>query len=237
MAKYIIELERGETAYKTVNSNGKPMIQLLAPTPYTEPDMEKVREAAYMAGLKDGQEVTIESQQNNAFNDGYKKCLKNFEQVRKEAYKNGYDAACKDIDIKSKTNAAYRKGLEDAWDAARKIIYMPEGDLLNIFTECYSAVCTALQVLLKYDAAEAIEKIRQYEQEKEAPKKEQSVTVEDVMRQYLDTFCKERSCSGCPLNTPDFTCGRGHHFLTTEPVSDEEVRRAYAKVLRKMKGE
>lgn len=44
---------------------------------------------------------------------------------------------------------------------------MPEGDLLNIFTECYSAVCTALQVLLKYDASEAIEKIRQYEQEKE----------------------------------------------------------------------
>ena len=89
------------------------------------------------------------------------------EQVRKEAFKNGYDAACKDIDIKSKTNAAYQKGLEDAWEAARKIIHMPEGDLLNIFTECYSAVCTALQVLLKYDASECIEKIRQYEQEKD----------------------------------------------------------------------
>ena len=128
MAKYIIELERGETAYKTVNSNGKPMIQLLAPMPYTEPDTEKVRE---------------------------------------EAFKNGYDAACKDIDIKSKTNAAYRKGLEDAWECARKIIHIPEGDLLNIFTECYSAVCTSVQVFLKYDASECIEKIRQYGQEKE----------------------------------------------------------------------
>lgn len=40
--KYIIELERGETAYKTVDSNGTPLIQLLAPAPYTEPDMEQV---------------------------------------------------------------------------------------------------------------------------------------------------------------------------------------------------
>ena len=106
---------------------------------------------------------------------------------------------------------------------------MPEGDLLNIFTECYSAVCTALQVLLKYDASEAIEKIRQYEQEKEQP-----VTAEDVMRQYLDTFCKGRSCTNCLLCTPDFTCGRGKHFLHN-CVSDEEVRRAYAAVLAKMK--
>jgi len=52
-------------------------------------------------------------------------------------------------------------------DAARKIIHMPEADLLNLFTECYSAVCTSVQVFLKYDASEAIEKIRQYEQEKE----------------------------------------------------------------------
>ena len=125
MGKYIIELERGETAYKTVNSNGKPMIQLLAPTPYTEPDLEQVR---------------------------------------------------KDYD------AFYEQGLADAWEAARKIIHMPEGDLLNIFTECYSAVCTALQVLLKYDASEAIEKIRQYEQEKE----EHGIKYEQIRQGLLN---------------------------------------------------
>jgi len=48
--KYTIELERGETAYKTVDSNGTPLIQLLAPTPYTEPDLEQVREEAYEKG-------------------------------------------------------------------------------------------------------------------------------------------------------------------------------------------
>ena len=37
------------------------------------------------------------------------------------------------------------------------------------------------------------------------------------------------------FNTPDFTCGRGYHFLSNNPVSDEEVRRAYAEVLEKMR--
>ena len=63
---------------------------------------------------------------------------------------------------------AYKRGLEDAWGAARKIVRMPEGDLLNIFTECYSAVCTALQVLLKYDTSEAIAKLKAYEEKQKA---------------------------------------------------------------------
>ena len=87
------------------------------------------------------------------------------EQVRKEAYDTAY-ADAEEI-YESGKRAMYQKGLKDAWEAARRIIHMPEGDLLNIFTECYSAVCTALQVILKYDASEAIEKIRQYEQEKD----------------------------------------------------------------------
>ena len=68
-------------------------------------------------------------------------------------------------------DTAYQRGLDDAWEAARKIIHMPEGKLLNIFTECYSAVCTALQVLLKYDASEAIEKLKAYEEKQKAEDK------------------------------------------------------------------
>ena len=52
MGKYIIELERGEMAYKTVDMNGTPLIQLLDPLPYTEPDTEQVREEAYEDGYK-----------------------------------------------------------------------------------------------------------------------------------------------------------------------------------------
>lgn len=81
------------------------------------------------------------------------------EQVREDAFKNGYDAACKDIDVKSKINAAYRKGLEDAWEAARKIDHMSDEDIKNVFGCGFSAVFETI------GASEAIEKIRQYEQE------------------------------------------------------------------------
>ena len=95
------------------------------------------------------------------------------EQVRKEAYEDGYKTAKVQCNIQAEKDLRevgerhYQKGLEDAWEYARKIIHMPEADLLNLFTECYSAVCTSVQVFLKYDASECIEKIRQYEQGKE----------------------------------------------------------------------
>ena len=59
---YIIKLEEGETAYKTVNSSGNPMIQLLHAEPYTKPDLEQVnaeKDALYDEardrGYKEGQ--------------------------------------------------------------------------------------------------------------------------------------------------------------------------------------
>ena len=128
--KYIIKLEENEIAYKTVNSNGCPMIGLLHPAPYTEPDLEQVRE---------------------------------------DAFKNGYDAACKDIDIKSKINAAYRKGMEDAWDAARTLWNTTNRKEIFGYT-MFSTVLTALT------AQEAVEKIRQYEQEK---KEKEEIQVGD----------------------------------------------------------
>lgn len=91
------------------------------------------------------------------------------EKVREEAFKNGYDAACKDIDIKSKTNAAYRKGLEDAWETAKKIALDKEDGGLDTVAYCeiFGYGKGFGTVLKTFTASEAIEKIRQYEQEKE----------------------------------------------------------------------
>lgn len=201
--KYIIELERGETAYKTVDLNGAPLIQLLATILYTEPDLE---------------------------------------QVRKEAYDNGYATAKHECEDCQKIRAdaeqeladkAYQKGLFDAWKAARKIASDNAGQNYSIFGQHVTA-----EILNTHSAFEAIEEIRSYEQaqkEKEEQEEKDSVAVEEVMRQYLDMFCRGRNCTGCVLNEHDFTCGRGRHFLTSSPVSDEEVRRAYTTVLQKMR--
>lgn len=137
--KYIVEIGRLERLYKAfIGAHGKPSITWLSP----EVDLTPYTEP-------------------------------DLEQARKEAYEQGYENGFVAGHLKAEKSGqsfyedGYNRGLADAWDAARKIIHMPEGDLLNIFTECYSAVCTALQVLLKYDASECIEKIQAYEQEKE----------------------------------------------------------------------
>lgn len=88
------------------------------------------------------------------------------EKVRKEAFKNGYDAACKDIDIKSKTNAAYQKGLADAWEAARKISMAEINgccswkSIKNIF-----GIDIPSKIFKNFTASESIEKLKAYEQE------------------------------------------------------------------------
>lgn len=154
------------------------------------------------------------------------------EQIRKEAYEDGYKTAKVQCNIQAEKDMRevgerhYQKGLSDAWDAAKKIADIWESGE----NDKWIIVDDSLPITFaSYSASEAIEKIRQHEQEKE-----QSFTTEEVMRQYLDIFCKGRSCTNCPLCTPDFTCGRGKHFLH-DCVSDEEIRRAYVAAIVKMK--
>ena len=116
--KYIIELEDGESVYKTITYNGYPMIQDVVPAPYAEPDLE---------------------------------------QIRKEAY---------------------QKGLSDAWEAAKKI--QDTGGNLNWWIHHVSA-------------PEAIEKIRQHEQEKD-----RQARIEynfDEIKDVLETTAKECNVS------------------------------------------
>ena len=216
--KYIIELEDkpfhkdGDflCRVKGFNSLVFDMTGISKLTPYTELDLEKVMQKAY----------------DKAYADAVYNCSEgcsHVEQVRKAAYEQGYHAG-----YGKYINKSYEDGLKDAWEAAKKIAhcalwddYRTDSGKLSVYTGA---------VLDYYTASEAIEKIRQYEQTQK--EEEKSIGAEDVMRQYLDTFCKRNFCTKCLLHTPDFTCGRGYHFLSKNPMSDEEVRRAYAKVVK-----
>ena len=95
------------------------------------------------------------------------------EQVKKEAYEEGYESGFVAGHLKAEKSGqsfyedGYKRGLSDAWEAARKIHRMPDGDILDLFPDCYASVCTAAQVIVKYDASEAIDKIKEYEDGKQ----------------------------------------------------------------------
>jgi len=206
--KYLLEIEE--------NKDGSFAWSNFAP--YTEPDLEKIRQKAY----------------DKAYADAVYNCSEgcsHVEQIRQKAYKEGVEDGKRLCPAPEVCNdMAYQKGLSDAWDAAKKIASDNAGRNYSIFGQHFTA-----EILNTHSASEALEEIRAYEQaqkEKEEQEEKDSVTTEEVMRQYLDTFCKRNFCTKCLLHTPDFTCGRGYHFLTKTPVSDEEVRRAYAKVVK-----
>lgn len=150
--KYIIELESGthmfvlgpegivhigepDVVYETVDGMeiGDAVINA---KPYTEPDLEQVREEAY--------------------EDGYKTAKV---QCNIQAEK----------DLREVGERHYQKGLEDIWRVARKIILPSKrgGFTIDEFAGCFGSDVSKYDVVEHYSASEAIEKIRQYEQEQE----------------------------------------------------------------------
>lgn len=89
--------------------------------------------------------------------------------VRKEAYDKGYQDATVKIgsDEQAIAEKAYQKGLNDAWGAARKILLSKEDGGLFGYEESKAVFGYGnyFLVLKKCSASEAVEKIRQYEQE------------------------------------------------------------------------
>lgn len=209
--KYIIELEDkpfhkdGDflCRVKGFNSLVFDMTGIGMLTPYTEPDLEQVRKEAYEKGQKDLRESCVPQDE--------------------EAYGFGY-------------HEGFQQGLGLAWEAAKKIW---EYDLTTL-REIFGEGIMRMDFFMRFTASEVIEEIRAYEQtqkekeEQTQKEEEKPISVDEFMRQYLDKFCKSQRCRYCVLNTDDFTCGRGYYFTTTDGrVSDEEVRRAYAEVMKK----
>ena len=91
------------------------------------------------------------------------------EQVRKEAYDKGYDDATAEIgsDEQAIAEKAYQKGLSDAWECARKVTQVRK---YGGYGDCLEEVFGHHRVpwdVFDYSVSEAIEKIRQYEQEEQ----------------------------------------------------------------------
>lgn len=105
------------------------------------------------------------------------------EQIRKEAYEQGYYIGCSKY-----PNKSYEDGLKDAWDAARKIVI---GDI-SIITSVFGTASRSI-IIRDLTAAKVIEKLRAYEQEQEEKKKTNYYF--DMMKDAIETSAKEYGMS------------------------------------------
>lgn len=123
-------------------------------TPYTEPDMEKVREEAYAEGYKEGMQLSIDD---------------------------------------AKLKEAYQRGLNDAWDAAKKTAYYWIWSGGTNEAEEIFGTDDIIAIFKSYSASECIEKIRQYEQGND-----RQARIEynfDEIKDVLETTAKECNVS------------------------------------------
>ena len=121
------------------------------------------------------------------------------------------------------TSEVYQRGLSDAWECARKI--QDAGGNLNWW-------------IYNTSASEAIEKIRQYEQESE-----EKITKGDVVRiksapevEIFVTYADEEHVSGIALTEVDGCCEIGDQYTDIVIHKVEKTGRHYeiAEVLQKM---
>ena len=96
----------------------------------------------------------------------------------RNAYDRGYKQGFKDGKLEVKTST-YTKGLNDAWEAARKIMLCKsKGGLgyevaLKIFQQADITGTEHFDILRTYSASEAIAKIKEYEEKQEEQAKEE----------------------------------------------------------------
>ena len=81
----------------------------------------------------------------------------NFGNLQEEAYKRGINDGS--LDVKQRVEGAYQRGLEDAWEAARKISLMSPDEIEKVFP----GAAKYNRYNLGYSGVEVIAKLKAYE--------------------------------------------------------------------------
>ena len=206
--KYIIEIP-DNTAWlqwvKVSDKDGHVCFDFKDPedlTPYTEPDLERVRKEAH------------------------EKCMDEAEMLAYKLYS-------------PKIDEAYQRGLNDAWDAARKIVLSREdGGLFNYEERKAVFRCGNYMALKTFLAPEAIEKIRQYEQE------QKEIKVGDEVQHRNHSGIKvivlnkdDDAITAIAVTNVPFACKVGEMYINRDAKDWEKTGKHYeiAEVLRKLK--
>lgn len=107
---------------------------------------------------------------DDVFSRGYATCLAERKDREDKAFQKGYEAGYQQHgkDFVEKGEKSYQKGLDDAWEAARKVMVVElKGGMSNKeIRECFDdwEWMDSQDLIRRYSASEIIEKIREYEE-------------------------------------------------------------------------
>lgn len=99
-----------------------------------------------------------------------------YDQLYDSIYSEGYDQAMED---NTDLEMAYNKGLEDAWECAKRIYEMPAGEVIRIFG--------SVSAWVELTAQEAINRIKYHEDKQEAIR-----NLEMIRVAFVDPVTKEQ---------------------------------------------
>ena len=165
-------------------------------------------------------------------------------EVTADAYQRGYENGFITGHLKAEKSGqsfyedGYRCGLNDAWDAAKKTAYYWIWSGGTNEAEEIFGTDDIIAIFKGYSASEAIEKIRQYEQENE-----EKITKGDVVRikstpeiEIFVTYADDEHVSGIALTEVDGCCEIGDQYTGIVIHKVEKTGRHYeiAEVLQKM---
>lgn len=96
-----------------------------------------------------------------------------FDEGYTQGYTDGEDNTCKNL---VSVQDAYQQGLKDAWNAAHKVLWYGNKEMMPLFGLTFGSGDWE-QIFTDHTASEAIEKIKAYEEKQN----EQEITVGDVV--------------------------------------------------------
>ena len=141
-----------------------------------------------------------------------------FGELQDDAYQRGLEEGKKATWglVADASNAEYQRGLDDAWDAARKIVEMSDPPYWEVFDEYKN------DLFGKITASEAIEKLKAYEEKQKA---DDEIKAGDIVYlsgdKYIVSYINDDGCadlihiwsgSTCERVSPDCLTRTGKHY-------------------------
>lgn len=111
----------------------------------------------------------------------------NVKESIRNAYDKGYKQGVNDgsLDVKMRVDGAYEKGLNDAWECFKKIVFEKDDGGLS-FTEIsniFDGNCLSTEILQNYSASEAVKLVKAWEEKQKADSNK--ITRQSIIKSQL----------------------------------------------------